>query len=77
MNAFELLTIHRNVLEIMSTASIEVGDVKYIEMYKEYRGMMDKGHKMTYIVQYLSDEYGVGESTVYRVIKKFSEDVEI
>ncbi len=77
MNAFELLTIHRNVLELMSTASIEVGDVKYIEMYKEYRGMMDKGHKMTYIVQYLSDEYGVGESTVYRVIKKFSEDVEI
>lgn len=77
MNAFELLTIHRSVLELMSTASIEVGDVKYIEMYKEYRGMMDKGHKMTYIVQYLSDEYGVGESTVYRVIKKFSEDVEI
>ena len=39
--------------------------------------MVDDGHKMTYIVQYLSDEYGVGESTVYRVIKKFSEDVEI
>lgn len=75
MNAFELLTIHRNVLELMSTASIEVGDVKYIEMYKEYRGMMDKGHKMTYIVQYLSDEYGVGESTVYRAIKRLSGSV--
>jgi len=77
MNAFELLTIHRNVLELMSSVSIEVGDVKYIGMYKEYRRMVDDGHKMTYIVQYLSDEYGVGESTVYRVIKKFSEDVEI
>lgn len=77
MNAFELLTIHRNVLELMSSVSIEVGDVKYIGMYKEYRHMVDDGHKMTYIVQYLSDEYGVGESTVYRVIKKFSEDVEL
>ena len=39
MNAFELLTIHRNVLELMSSVSIEVGDVKYIGMYKEYRRM--------------------------------------
>ena len=75
MNAFELLTIHRNVLELMSSVSIEVGDVKYIDMYKEYRHMVDEGHKVTYIVQYLSDEYGVSESTVYRTIKKLSGSV--
>jgi hypothetical protein len=50
--------------------------VKYIGMYKEYMHMVDEGHKITYIVQYLSDAYGVGESTVYRAIKRLSGSVE-
>jgi thiaminase len=77
MKAFELLMVNKNVLELMSKASIEVNDVKYIEMYKEYERMVSAGHKKTYITQYLSDEYQVNVRTVYRLINKFSHQVKL
>ena len=48
-----------------------------LPMYREYMRMMQEGHKKTYIVQYLSDEYDISCRNVYRVIEKFSSDVDM
>ena len=37
--------------------------------------LMKEGHKKTYIVQYLSDEYDISTRNVYRVIDKFSGNI--
>lgn len=76
MKAYELLYANKTALEIMASVSIDVSDVKYLKMYKEYLRLIDEGHKKTYIVQYLSDEYGLGEATIYRIIIRLSADVE-
>lgn len=34
MKAYELLYINRNTLRIMSEISLDVSDIKYLEMYK-------------------------------------------
>ena len=77
MNGYELLLLNRSILQVMKDASLDIGDVKYLPMYREYMRMMQEGHKKTYIVQYLSDEYDISCRNVYRVIEKFSSDVDM
>lgn len=72
MKAYELLVLNKNLLQMMSDASLDVGDIKYIPVYQEYTRLSEEGHKKTYIMQYLSDEYNIAERTVYRIIEKFS-----
>lgn len=61
----------------MQQQTVEISDVRYLDMYREYLRMVQEGHKKTYIIAFLSDEYNIGQRTVYRVIDKFSADVEI
>lgn len=77
MTTFELLSINKNLLSLMSSASVDVNDVKYIEMYVEYKRLTGEGHKKTYIMQYLSEEYGVSERHIFRIVDKFSSEIEI
>ena len=77
MNAYELLILNRNILQVMDGVSLDVGDVKYIPVYQEYMRLLREGHKKTYIMQYLSDEYSIAERTIYRLIDKFSSTVNI
>lgn len=59
----------------MQQQDVEVSDIRYLDIYKEYLRMMGEGHKQMYVIAFLSDEYGVGQRTLYRVIGKFSADV--
>lgn len=77
MRTYEFVMTHKGVLEQMANLSIKPGDVKYLELYKEYMRLDKEGHKKTYIIQYLSDEYNVDERTIYRVVNRFSQEVEI
>lgn len=61
----------------MISASIDVSDLKYLDLYKEYIRLKGEGHKKTYIMQYLSDEYGVTDRTIYRIIDKFSTEIDV
>ena len=77
MNAYELLMLNRSILQVMDNVSLDVGDVKYIPVYQDYIRLLQAGHKKTYIMQYLSDEYSIAERTIYRIIDKFSNTVNI
>lgn len=77
MKAYELLYINRNTLRISIEISLDVSDIKYLEMYKEYTRLTAEGHKKAYIMKYLSDEYNISERTIYRVIDRLSVDVSI
>lgn len=75
MKAYELLSINKKTLDLMASMSIDVSDLKYLELYSEYTKLMSEGHKKTYIMQYLSEEYGASERTIYRVVERFSAEV--
>ena len=77
MNAYELLMLNRSILQVMDNVSLDVGDVKYIPVYQDYIRLLQEGHKKTYIMQYLSDEYSIAERTIYRISDKFSNTVNI
>ena len=42
MKAFELLTINQGILQMMKDASLDISDVKYLPMYREYMRMMQE-----------------------------------
>ena len=77
MTAYELMAANKGVLKLLSEVSVDIADLKYVDLYKEYMRLSKEGHKKTYIIQYLSDEYCVGQATVYRIIDKLSTEVKI
>ena len=77
MKAYELLCVNKNMLKLMAESSLDIADIKYLEMYKDYQRLSSEGHKKAYIMQYLSDEYNISERTIYRVIDRLSVDIPV
>ena len=77
MTAYELLSMNALALKAMCDKSLNVSDIKYLDLYKEYYLMIKEGHKKTYIMQYLSDQYNISERMVYNVIEKLSSNVDL
>jgi len=77
MKAYELLLVNKTMIELLAKNDLDVGDVKYIEAYKDYSRLMAEGHKQLYVIQYIEDEYDISKSTIKRLIKKFGKGVEL
>lgn len=75
MTQFELMRTAESLLRVMNDNNIDVSDIKYMKMYDDYRRLKEEGHKVGYIVYYLSEQYGCGETTVYRVVKRMEKRI--
>lgn len=75
MTEYELLKCAESVCRVMSRNGIRPDDVKYIEVYEEWRRLRKEGHKIRYISCYLSEQYGIGEATIFRIAKRFGKEV--
>ena len=74
MKVIEILNLNKELLKNFQQAGIRIEDVEYIELYKEYQSLYNKGEKTTYIVSVLADKYDISERTVYDIIKRFKSD---
>lgn len=74
MKIIEILKFNRELLKRLQTAGIRLDDTQYIDLYSEYRDMLDRGEKVSYIVAMLADKYSVSERKVYSLIKRFQSD---
>lgn len=77
MTIYEMMRMNRFLLEVLDSNGMNVKDVKYLPMYEEYRRLVRDGHKMIYIVAFLSEEYGLSEATIYRVVSKMKKEAVI
>lgn len=77
MTVFDLIKVYQGPMNVLNEANVNLTDVRYIELYQEFLRMKGEGHKLTYIVAFLMDEYSVGQATVYRVIDKFGKPVKV
>lgn len=74
MTRYELLKTCASVCEVLARNNIDAADVRYLKMVEDFERMKKEGHKTSFIVFYLSQQYDVGEATIYRVTKRLSED---
>lgn len=77
MTVFDLIKVYEGPINVLNDANVNLSDVRYIKLFNEYLRMKKEGHKLTYIVAFLVDEYSVGRATVYRIIEKFSKPVKV
>ena len=75
MNRFELIKLTESICRALSNNDINPADVRYLRLYEEYVRMKKEGRKFSYILYYLSDLYKIGETTVWRIIKRFEKEV--
>lgn len=77
MKVIEILKLNKGLLKVFQTAGIRVEDVRYIDLYTDYRALLDNGEKVCYIVAVLSERYSVSQRKVYALIKHFQTDCNI
>lgn len=75
MTQYELLKTAASLLTVLMENDIDAKDVKYIELYKDYLRLKKEGHKVGYVVYYLSQQYECSEATVYRVAKRMTQKI--
>lgn len=75
MTQYELLRAASSILMTLEENNVDARDVKYLELYGEYRRLKGEGHKIGYIAYYLSQQYECSEATVYRVVKRMAQDI--
>ncbi len=75
MRIVDLVKFSKSILETLSNYDINTKDVRYISLYSDYEEMRSRGEKVTYIVEVLSEQYGISVAKVYRVLRKFRRSV--
>ncbi len=75
MKAVEFLKIGRELLKLLSNFGLRCDDYKHIELFEEYMQMRKNGDKVDYALYILSNKYNISESTVKRIIRRFSKEV--
>lgn len=71
MTEYDLLKCAESVCKVMAENGIKPEDVRYLQMYEDWKRLRSEGHKVRYISYYLSEQYGVGEATIFRIAKRF------
>ncbi len=75
MKCADLVKINRISMELMSKHDIRQSDYAFIELYEEYLVMRDRGDKYNYIIAVLSERYNISDSTVKRIVRRLSKEV--
>ena len=75
MTQYDLLRTAESLLTILTDNDVDTKDIKYLGLYKDFMRLKKEGHKVGYVVYYLSQEYECSEATVYRVVKRMARDI--
>ena len=75
MKVYEIMFLMPELLKVLYECGIKSEDYKWIEMYRKYLDMKAMGHKTSYTVAVLSEEYKICERKVYKVLKKMGKPV--
>ena len=77
MKGVDLVKINKVGMELMSKIDLHTSDYQYLELYDTYLDMRNMGEKVAYIVAHLAETYHISESSVKRIIRRFSREVRI
>lgn len=70
MTHYELLKSGESLLNTIRKNGVTANDVRYLEVFENLERMEREGHKKTFIVAYLCNQYDISEATLYRVANR-------
>ncbi len=59
----------------MSLCELRVNDVMYIELYADYVKARSEHEKYAIVIMELAEKYGISESSVKRIIRRFDKEI--
>lgn len=74
MKVIEILKLNKELLNVFKSVGIKVEDVRYIDLYNDYKSFLESGEKVSYIVMVLADRYDISERKVYGLLKRLQMD---
>lgn len=77
MKAIDILQTAESICTILAKNNIEAKDVRYIDLYRDWVRMKNEGHKYSFIVYYLSQQYDVSERSINRIVHRLEKDIEL
>lgn len=77
MTRYELLKLNKTLLEALASNQISPAEVRKLDVYEQYLDMVAHKHKITYIVTHLACKYGIKERTIYTLVRRFRQEVNI
>lgn len=77
MKIVELVKISKESMKLMSDFDIKTSDWRFLDLYEKYQEMKSRKEKFRYIIAILSEKYNISESSVKRIIKRFSNEVKM
>lgn len=77
MKVYEILKANESLLRTLVLSKVRVNDIEWLEMYSDYKRLIKEGHKKTYIVSYLEEQYGCPVPTIYRVVKRLDRGLKV
>ena len=75
MTQYEILTLCESTLRRMADNGIDAKDVRYLDLFRDYERLCKEGHKKTYILYYLSQQYDVDKVTIYRIAARMRKEI--
>lgn len=75
MKIVEFLDICSGLLKFLCENGLKANDYKHLDLYKEYSCMRKDKMKLDYILAILSERYSLSQSTIKRIIKRLSKEV--
>lgn len=77
MKVVEIFKILANPMKVMSDFGLRHEDSRHVEMYERFLSMRENCEKYAYVIASLAIQYGMSESTIKRIIRRLSEEVNI
>ena len=77
MKVHELLSFNKELLSRLIGAGIKPDDCRWVELYREYELMKERGEKVTYIIAHLSDKYRLSERFIYSFVSRMKRDITV
>lgn len=75
MKAARILILGSELLKMMSNCDLRIDDYKYLGLYSEYIKARKGNNKYIAIISELAEKYGISESSVKRIIRRFEKEI--
>lgn len=77
MKIYELLRSAESFLSLIDKNDVKISDVRYLDMFADWKRLREEGHKYEFIVHYLSTQYDISPSSVERITRRLNQDLRI
>lgn len=75
MRYVELVECAKSVIDTMRRNEVRIEDVGNVEMFRNYERLRREGHKVEYILQYLSEVYGFSPRHIRRICDRMAREL--